>query len=334
MKTSLLKFVLVSSLATAVPTAALHADIIFDLVTVGDPGNSPDNHSHANRNGYGHVNYSYQIGTYEVTNAQYAEFLNAAAKSDPYNLYHVSMGEVTHGGIERGGSEGSYVYTVKEGHENRPVVFVDLSDAMYFSNWLTNGQGSGDISTGSYDMSLPIAQAVNRLASQAPGQVQYFIASENEWYKAAYYDPTLNDGAGGYWAYATQSDTAPSPSGPTALPNRGNLNRWVNRSTSAGSYEGSYSYYGAFDFEGNVSEFTDTLRPNGTSWVRRGVSNWGNNLTGAANLGSDPIDTHAQTVGFRIVAVTAIPEPSGVTMLSIAGAGMLVRQQLKRKKSW
>ena len=37
----------------------------------------------------------------------------------------------------------------------------------------------------------------------------YFIPSENEYYKAAYYDPTLNGGAGGYWLYPTKSNTTP-----------------------------------------------------------------------------------------------------------------------------
>jgi len=38
----------------------------------------------------------------------------------------------------------------------------------------------------------------------------YFLPSEDEWYKAAYYDPNANGGAGGYWNYATGSDSAPT----------------------------------------------------------------------------------------------------------------------------
>ena len=41
---------------------------------------------------------------------------------------------------------------------------------------------------------------------------QWYIPSENEGYKAAYYAPTLNSGSGGYWTYATQSNTAPGNS--------------------------------------------------------------------------------------------------------------------------
>jgi formylglycine-generating enzyme required for sulfatase activity len=57
---------------------------------IGNPGNACDRQ--AVTVCYGTVGYSYSIGTYEVTNAQYAEFLNAKAKSDPLGLYHVDMG--------------------------------------------------------------------------------------------------------------------------------------------------------------------------------------------------------------------------------------------------
>jgi hypothetical protein len=36
----------------------------------------------------------------------------------------------------------------------------------------------------------------------------FWIPSEDEWYKAAYFDQNLEGGAG-YWLYPTQSNTAP-----------------------------------------------------------------------------------------------------------------------------
>ena len=40
---------------------------------------------------------------------------------------------------------------------------------------------------------------------------KYFLPSEDEWYKAAYYDPNKGGaGVGGYWDYATGSDSAPT----------------------------------------------------------------------------------------------------------------------------
>src|SRR5215468_6803146 len=73
---------------------------------IGNPGNACDPQP---QGCFGAVGYSYSIGTYEVTNAQYAEFLNAKAASDPYGLYSEYMDSVA-GGITRSGSSGSYAY--------------------------------------------------------------------------------------------------------------------------------------------------------------------------------------------------------------------------------
>jgi hypothetical protein len=48
------------------------------------------------------VAYKYYVGTYEFTNAQYVEFLNAKAATDPLGLYNTSMGS-GFGGITRTG---------------------------------------------------------------------------------------------------------------------------------------------------------------------------------------------------------------------------------------
>src|SRR5690349_14057370 len=73
---------------------------------IGDPGNPADSSPSAAPDGYnfcgdypshycGAVPYAYSIGTYEVTNTQYAEFLNAkAAIADPFGLYNPNMANV------------------------------------------------------------------------------------------------------------------------------------------------------------------------------------------------------------------------------------------------
>ena len=101
----------------------------------------------------GSVAYDYCISKYEVTNAQYAEFLNAKAASDPLGpLQHEHGLDATFGGITRSGSPGSYTYAVKAGFENKPVNYVSFYDALRFANWLHNGQGSGDTETGAYTL--------------------------------------------------------------------------------------------------------------------------------------------------------------------------------------
>ena len=81
--------------------------VTIDLVPVGNAGNANDL---ATGNLYGGVAYDYQIGTYDVTIGQYADFLNAVAKTDTNSLYNPNMGTSENiRGISRTGSSGSYI---------------------------------------------------------------------------------------------------------------------------------------------------------------------------------------------------------------------------------
>ena len=77
---SLLRSFAVLMVAVLWETAGQAATIL--TVPVGDAPNLDDTHGA----GYGGVDYPYNIGMYEVTNAQYATFLNEVASSDPYEL--------------------------------------------------------------------------------------------------------------------------------------------------------------------------------------------------------------------------------------------------------
>jgi len=170
----------------------------LDFVTVGDTNNSTDS------SGYGAVNYVYQIAKYQVTNCEYAAFLNAVASTDSHGLYNTNMGSDPRGGITRSGTSGSFSYTVKTNMENKPVVYVSWFDAARYCNWLHNGKGGGSTETGAY--TLNGATTGNAVAKNA--DASYSIPTENEWYKAAYYKGGGTNA--GYWAYATQSDTEPT----------------------------------------------------------------------------------------------------------------------------
>ncbi|MCC6123909.1 MAG: SUMF1/EgtB/PvdO family nonheme iron enzyme [Pirellulales bacterium] len=175
----------------------------LETVQVGNPGNAADA---ATGNLYGSVDHAYAIGKYEVTAAQYAEFLNNVAATDTYGLYNASMWSDGEGcKIQQTGSSGSYAYSVAADWANRPVNFVNFWDAARFTNWLHNGQGTGDTETGAYTITAGgiSANTVTRNAG-----AQWWIPSEDEWYKAAYHK---NDGAtGNYFDYPTSSDSIPS----------------------------------------------------------------------------------------------------------------------------
>jgi formylglycine-generating enzyme required for sulfatase activity len=144
----------------------------------------------------GTVTGDYYMGKYEITNAQYAEFLNAKATSDPLLLYHADyMGsELNRGGITRSGSDGSYTYVARPGHENKPVNWLDLYNAVRFVNWLHNGQGNGDTETGAYTLLGGTPVPSNGLELARNNGALYFLPNENEWHKAAYYDPLSRNG--------------------------------------------------------------------------------------------------------------------------------------------
>src|SRR5262245_41345941 len=60
----------------------------IEFIPIGQPGNPND--PATTRPGIftiGQVAYSYRMGKYDVTLAQYTQFLNAVAKTDTYNLY-------------------------------------------------------------------------------------------------------------------------------------------------------------------------------------------------------------------------------------------------------
>src|SRR5215470_5563491 len=109
---------LISSLLLSLSAAWSASAVTMAWTPIGNPGNAgqypnpPTGRTCGNGQQCGAVPYAYSIGTYDVTNAQYAEFLNAKAVSDPLALYNTNMGDAagSQGGITRSGNSGSYAY--------------------------------------------------------------------------------------------------------------------------------------------------------------------------------------------------------------------------------
>lgn len=300
---------------------------VIDYVPVGNAGNTND------ITGYGAVAYDYQIGKYEVTNAQYAEFLNAVAKTDTHGLYNANMGGNARGGIVQSGVSGGFTYTVKANMGNKPVNFVSWYDAARFANWLHNSQPTGLQSTLTTEGGAYTLEGNTGLITKE-STATVWIPTENEWYKAAYYDPTAG-GTGKYWLYPTQSDSIPTvgtagANGDISNPgaNVANYNYgadWNNLDgnlTTVGSTL-SDSYYGTFDQGGNVLEWNDSIRSGSTRGFRGGsIYDSEFVLDAYASLSLAPSDEF-ENVGFRLASV---PEP-GVTVLAMLATGLLLRRR-------
>ncbi len=308
------------------------------MVTVGNPENSSDD-IHTGHNGA--VAYTYQIGKYEVTAAQYVDFLNHKAQTDTYGLYYPAMwGDYYYGcKIQRSGANGNYSYSVASNRANRPVNYVSYWSACRFTNWLHNGQGDGDTETGAYTLN-----DCNGLASDAIQrnvEAKWAISSEDEWYKAAYHDPTTNI----YWKYPTQSNTRPSNTLATGTDPGNNATYYYGSytvgnpyyMTEVGAHENSESAYATFDQAGNVYEWNETSGNDpyfySPTHGLRGDSFGDTTRQSSLNLDASHRTYHDPTwqveqVGFRVVALP-VPEPA--TIITLIG-GLTSLFTLKRRK--
>lgn len=339
-----LGLILVSTLAVAGPVS-------YELVPVGDAGNTADT------TGYGRVDHAYAIGRYEVTIRQYAAFLNAVAASDTYGLYNENLGlEPNVAGIVQTGSAGSYAYVIvgpsgttpagASSPGDRPVTFVTWFRAARFANWMSNGQPSGGQDATTTEAGAYALDGATSGTAPAPGSINpntgsiplFRLPTEDEWYKAAYYKG--GGLAAGYWAYGTRSDTAP---GNTlgSLPNQANyyvgayavtqqpgLLTAQNYLTDVGAFHGSPSGYGTFDQSGNAFEWNDlTGAPAETRGIRGG--NWRNSTPFPLSSSFRVIDNAATDQGFGFRLASPVPEPAaaGLTAAGLAAGGLSLRRR-------
>ncbi|MGO9111717.1 MAG: SUMF1/EgtB/PvdO family nonheme iron enzyme, partial [Thermoguttaceae bacterium] len=305
---------------------------------------------------FGSVPYVYQMGKYDVTVGQYCQFLNSVAtKSDPYGLYNTGMAtDMPTFGIARNGSSGSYSYSVTGSYSqgvNCPIFDVSWGDAARFCNWLQNGQptsgteGTGTTETGAYNLitssGTGATTTADLMAVTRSSTATYVIPSENEWYKAAYFDPTLNGGGGGYWGYPTKSNTPPI----NTLPDTGNHANFndaygtgnggytdaTNYLTPVGSFVLSPGPYGTFDMGGDVWQWDESAVQSSYRVVRGGCWSYFSDYLGsscrymAAPTYEDEI---GGPVGFRVASV---PEPGSIALL-LAGGFCLVAFAWRRRR--
>jgi sulfatase modifying factor 1 len=322
--------------------ASTHAHAVtIDWVTVGDPGNAAD--TTGSPNPAGAVADEFLIMKFEFTNSQYTDFLNAVDPNgvNPNAVYETNMGSDPRAGISftSGAASGSK-YAVKTNMGDKPVIYVSWFDAARVANWLQNGQGSGSTETGAYTLN-------NATTGNAPAKnpgAQYYIPTENQWYKAAYYKGGGTNA--GYWNYATQSDTAPTAvtSGPTGIGSAGSTGNFANYNNGADwnvqdgnlttvGTNGRASAYGAFDMSGNIFEWNDLdgLAASGSSREIRGSAYYVPDPLWMSSSNSGALfnpEVNGAIMGFRLAAV---PEPSTYAM-ALAGLACSGYTMWRRRK--
>jgi sulfatase modifying factor 1 len=343
MNRSLTRFLFLAVIGYAAHATA--DPLTIATVPVGNPGNAGQVQIQGT---FGAVAYNYRIGTYEVTNNQYAAFLNATATADPFGLFNDSMGSDPRGGITQSGASGTFSYATRANMGEKPVNFVSWYDSLRFANWLHNGQpigaqGNGTTETGAYALVGGTTEPTNGLTITRDSSAKWFLPSEDEWYKAAYYNPETAS----YFTYPTSSDTGPAMATADADgdvsnpgPNVANFGRGADwDSDGDGTIEdgslttvgsaGAPSPYFTFDQGGNVMELTEALRdPAADFRIARGGSYPSTPVTTLRGFGRPVVGPtlEVSNVGFRVG--TAVPEPSSLAVLAAA----LLLTSLRRPK--
>ncbi len=303
-------------LATFAWFASAASAVTIDWVTVGDPGNPCDVQPEGC---FGSVAYTYRISKYEITNAQYAEFLNAVAADDPNWLYDPRMAgapgaqPLGESGITQTGASGTFSYSVSSGFANKPVTHITIDQASRFANWLHNGQPTGAQGSTTTEDGAYTFTGLFSVGTRNPGAT-IFVTSEDEWYKAAYYDAASMS----YFDYPTGTNTPPVCAAPTATPNRANCQWALEAVTDVGAYPGSASPYGTFDQGGNVYEWNESIifLESAEQGIRGGGFRGPLVLLAASSRDHDFPRDGDNDGGFRVASL--VPEP-GTGLLVMAG---------------
>ena len=313
-KSRFLILALLASLPLTVPAA--HADTFgsvgntftIGFVPIGNAGNANDTVNGAGTN-YGAVPYNFNMSTYAISQDQLAKASNSL-------------------GISLGG--GAWV-------GSQPAANVTWYQAAAFVNYLNTSTGHAkayNLDAGATALTLWTPSDAGYDASNLyrNSNAYYFLPSENEYYKAAYYDPNKAGGAG-YWLYATGSNAIPTAvasgtaAGTAVYNGAGTQPALVDQS-------GGLSPYGTRGQSGNVYEWNESAVDgvNNSSSEGRTIRA-GYYLSDFRSLRSsdntwDPPSISATNIGFRVASV---PEPS--CMILMLGSGMILLARRRRGSS-
>jgi hypothetical protein len=270
----------------------------ISFVQISQTNNAPDPRT---TNKYGAVPYEYRASIYEISQ-------NDITRATAGGLSNVTAG--------------TYL-------GDKPAANITWYEAAAFVNWLNTSTGK----TAAYDLEWSGTAWSMRLQSSSNAwtlggtnlyrnkDAYYFLPSENEWYKAAYYNPAGTN----YFLYPTASSSAPSPVASGTNANTAVYSQAALQGPAAVNLAGGLSAYGTMGQGGNVWEWMETAA-DGTNTT----SDENRNLRGGTfALTADPMRSvefrsfgpasDNITFGFRVASV---PEPSTYALL-LLGAGAM-----------
>jgi hypothetical protein len=277
-------------------------EFTIDFVNIGNTGNAADTTT------YGAVPYEYRASTYEISQ-------DAIDKATASGMANVTAGPWT---------------------GNQPAATISWYEAAAFVNFLNTNSGK----TAAYNLTFTTNWSMLLWSSEqawtAGGtnlyrnkDAFYFLPSENEWYKAAYYNP----GGSNYFLYPTASSSVPMAVASGTDAGSAVYNGGAVTNPAAVTFAGGLSPYGTMGQGGNVwewneSAFAGTNSSSSENRTFRG-GNWfhdEDHLRSSFRLKYDP-SNEFYGIGFRVASV---PEPSTYALLAMSAAGALWMARRRR----
>jgi hypothetical protein len=280
----------------------------MDFAAIGNAANLDDN------TGLGGVDYNYRMGVNEVSRGMI----------DVYNTLNGGPA-LTLADMTSSGGNGM----------NRPATGISWNEAARFVNWLNTSKGFSvayKFTTGGFNDDIALwtsgdagFDATNPFRN---ANAHYYLPSEDEWYKAAYYDPNKSGGAG-YWDYATGSDTAPTAVAGGTTSGTAVFNGQAGPADITNA--GGLSPYGTIGQNGNVWEWSESAVDGGNDsadesrLIRGGHWNDITALLVSSERNHVGRSSENNNLGFRVAA--AVPEPSAFILTLLGMMGVVIRRK-------
>jgi formylglycine-generating enzyme len=259
----------------------------IDFVTIGNPGNPPDMGGVPIQ--AGSVPYVYQMGKYEISEQM----------------------------IDDANALGGLGITKDTRGPNKPATSISWFEAAKFVNWLNTSSGYSPAykfdAVGTFQVWQPSDPGYVPGSMFRNSLAKYVLPSVDEWYKAAYYDPTT----GVYNLYPTGSNTVPvavasGTAAGTAI-YRQNIPADVTEAGGLSAYGTIAQGGNAFEWVETASDADFTHSPNTTARSIRGgfYGSIADDLSSLSLLNVSP-SSAGDDSGFRVASVVA--EPASITL--------------------
>jgi len=274
----------------------------IDFVGIGNTSNEADTTN------YGAVPYAYRVGTYEISQ-------DAITKATASGMANVTAGAWS---------------------GTQPAASISWYEAAAFVNWLNTSRSRQR----AYDLTYSGGWSMNLWSSDQAWEAGgvnlyrhkdafYFLPSENEWYKAAYYNP----GGSNYFLYPTASDIEPTPVASGTSPGTAVYKNITDTQPAIVDSAGGLSPYGTMGQGGNVVEWTESAYggANNSSSEDRTIrgGDWNSSEFDLLSVLRSNVGPSGEGtgLGFRVASV---PEPSTAFMILIPVGAWLLRRRRSR----